>query len=555
MVKKYNFNIRLEELQRIASEWYLSCIFVHAPHFTIHGQDHSLAMESHLNEFLTSNNIELNEYEEFLLKAAIWLHDIGMIKRNDVEEDLNETRKNHHIRSQEIIDSNYGRTVFHLDPYESHIIGVLSYLHRKSVNIQLVSGWYDDCKTTLTYISSDRTPAKFDIQVDKLSMLLRLLDACDRSHLRSFSPEALELAKLPEAAKYHWAHYLISSVDFKRNKIIINSIVPPAEDGKSSKEENIINDLIINDIKREIDSLDWVLKSYNLSSLDVVHKPNRKGTTIIPPEVYEKYLNYRDALRKEGEFGAKDFAHGYTLRSLEKSICVYKNRHTIIDAVSDLVVSGEEGITRIAHAFGVDDSSPPEFKFHNLDILKGIPLTNRFNNQCIFADILNCYGNTEPKATIIEENEVIGDPFKYKQFYLEFSPKLQKDARIKYGFGFSSPDYFLVDEADRILQSSHFIRVPTTSFMLNLKLEKGIIIKELNFIITDINSKILIEKELNIPSENIPPTVIYDGFEGECSYSRENGLYYDTHKFKVTNPQIHRSIKTKFKVDIMERTS
>lgn len=555
MVKKYNFNIRLEELQRIATEWYLDCIFVHSPHFTIHGQDHSLAMESYLNEFLTSNNIELNEYENFLLKAAIWLHDIGMLKRKDVDEDPNEIRKNHHKRSQEIIDSSNGKAIFHLDPHESHIIGVLAYLHRKSVNIQLLNDWYEDCKVTLTYNSSNRIPTKFDIQIDKLAMILRLLDACDRSHMRSFSPEALELAKIPEAAKYHWAHYLISSVKFNKNKIIINSIVPPAEDGKSSKEENIINDLIINDIKREIDSLEWVLKSNNLSSLDVIHKPTRKGTTLIPSEVYEKYLNYRDALRKEGELGARDFAHGYTLRSLDKSVCIYKNRHCIIDIVSDLVVYGEEGITRIAHAFGVDDSSPSEFKFHNLDIIKEVPVTDRFNNQCVFADILNCYGNSEPEANIIEENEVIGNPFKYKQFYLEFSPKLQKDAHIKYGIGLSSPDYFLVDETDRFLQSSHFIRVPTTSFALNLKFEKGLTVKYLNFIVADINNKILIEKELNMPSRNIPTTIIHDGFEGECSYSRENSLYYDTYKFKISNPQIHRSIKMKFKVDIMERTS
>ncbi len=91
--------------------------------------------------------------------------------------------------------------------------------------------------------------------------------------------------------------------------------------------------------------------------------------------------------------------------------------------------------------------------------------------------------------------------------------------------------------------------------MLFLKFEKGVIVKDLFFIIEDIDNKILIEKELNVPSMNIPSTMIYDGFEGEISYSRENGIYYDIHKFMVNNPQTYRSIKAKFRVDIMGRTS
>ena len=56
MKKGYDFDTRLGELKRIVTEKYLNSIFVHAPHFTLHGKDHSLAMESYLTEFLTISN-------------------------------------------------------------------------------------------------------------------------------------------------------------------------------------------------------------------------------------------------------------------------------------------------------------------------------------------------------------------------------------------------------------------------------------------------------------------------------------------------------------------
>ena len=264
MTSKYDFDIRLNELRRVAKNKYLDCIFIHAPHFTIHGSQHSSTMESNLDIFLQVNDMVLTEYEDFILRCAIWLHDIGMIKR-EIGEDISDVRKYHNKKSQDMIDGDEGRKIFNLNGHESFLIGIISYLHRKSADIRLIEKWVgSECVYKIDYINNENLTEKFNIHCDKLAMLLRLLDACDRSHIRSFDPDALQSANIPEAGKYHWAHHLISSVDLVKNKIIINSMVPPLEGNVSSKEENIITDLIINDMKREIDSLDWVLKKFKL---------------------------------------------------------------------------------------------------------------------------------------------------------------------------------------------------------------------------------------------------------------------------------------------------
>ena len=538
-----DFGTRIKELKRIVNEKYLSCIFIHAPHFTIHGNQHSSTMEQNLNLFLEANNIKLNKYEDYLLRCAIWLHDIGMIKREG-DEKLEDVRNSHHRKSQAIINCDEGRSMFHLNHHESFIVGVLSYLHRKSVDIRLINEWIkDNCVYTLDFKNNDLCE-KFTIRVDLLAMLLRILDACDRSHIRSFDPEALKQANIPEAGKYHWAHYLISSVDFKKNKIIINSIVPPLEDNKSSTEENIITDLVINDMKKEIDSLDWVLRRYDFS-FKIEHNPVRQGTSFIPGDIYDEYINYRNALKKGDEFGE------YTLRSLEKTVCIYKNGHSIIDLICDLVVTDEKGLSRIYHVFAADDS-PPDFQFSNFDLIREVPITERFQQQAIFFNVINSYGKTKPNVNLIEESDFIGDPFRYKEFYLNFSSKLNKNTKLKYGIGYSSPKFINLTNPDKYLYSAHFLRFRTNTFVKNIKIERGLKITNLNFSIHNINNEPIVEEILDVDRDKIQSVTIYDGSEGVCLYSRENTLYYDVHRFEMSDLSENRKVGLKFKVVDME---
>ena len=85
--------------------------------------------------------------------------------------------------------------------------------------------------------------------------------------------------------------------------------------------------------------------------------------------------------------------------------------------------------------------------------------------------------------------------------------------------------------------------------LFNIKFEIGLVVKELYFLIHDINNKCLFKNDLDISKKNEPLIILNDTLEGECSYSRELDLYYDSHKFKIDNPQISRLVTIKFKVE------
>lgn len=543
MAHSYDFKERLVGLRKNSSKL-IKFNFVHAPHYTLHGVEHSEAMEDYLDSFLLSNNLKLNDYEDFLLRAAIWLHDIGMMKKESVAEDINEVRKNHHMRSKGLIDSDWGRAKFSLSNFESGIIGYLAFFHRKSVDIRKLCEYYKDCKTKIIYKKKGGSNENFEICVDKLAMILRLLDTCDRCYMRSFDQDVITMSQIPEAAKYHWAHLLINSVDFDKNKIIINSTVPPlTDDHQSSTEENLIIDLVINDIKKEIDSLEWALIKYKLYPFDVEHIPNRIGSSLVPKIILDDYLISRNT------FTASE-PPNYFLRSLDKNICVYRNGHVIDDMINDLIVTGEAGIKSIKHAFysDVEDGNPDSFRFRNFDLAKETPITDRFNKQSIFAHHINDYEDKSINIKLREESMVIGDPFKYREFYVDFPKELTKGTCLKYGIGISSPNYFVLDNPSKPLFETQFIKVPTTVFTFNLKLERGVSIKELNLEILSQNNISLLSKKLDISNANIYPYVLFDNIKGKCLYSRENGLYYDTHRFIINNVQTNRLIGTKFKV-------
>ncbi|MCK4798478.1 MAG: hypothetical protein KAT05_13945 [Spirochaetes bacterium] len=541
MGNDYDFDERLIGLRKNAGKL-LKFNFIHAPHFTLHGNEHSTTMEGYLDDFVKENNLTLNKYEDFLLRAAIWLHDLGMMHKESTDEDTNEVRKRHHKKSKSLIDSDYGRNKFSLNNFESAIIGHLAILHRKSVDIRNSCKYYKDCTTKLAYKNNAGNNSNFVIHIDKLGMILRLLDTCDRCYMRSFDPDVIELANIPEAAKYHYAHLCINSVEFKKCKIIINSQVPPYVDNDtSSTEENLVTDLVINDIKKEVDSLEWALTKYNLNPFDVEHIPNRIGQPLVPPPILDEYLLSRNTFSTSEN-------PDYSIRSLDKTFCIFKNGHTIIDFVSDVVVNGEKGLKSIRHGFLADEGNPKDFRFRNFDLAKEIPFTKRFDEQSVFAYLIDNYGDNSINLTLKEENAIIGDPFKYREFDVDFSKQINKGTRLKYGIGLSSPNYLVLDNPDKSLNSSHFIKVPTTIFTLNLKFERGLIIDDLKLNIRDQNNQPIYTQDLVLPNVNIHPNVIFDTLEGKCTYSRENGLYYDTHRFNIHNVQTNRLIEANFKV-------
>ncbi|MGD9978846.1 MAG: hypothetical protein AB7S54_13045, partial [Bacteroidales bacterium] len=118
--------------------------------FTIHGREHSLALENNLycliptpyesksdNSEFCSNNYEfkgrevLTESERFFLIISAWLHDLGMIKFSDKDKELSDEqiRDNHHSRSEKYIVNNFSK--LQISEGEASLLGIMAYYHRR----------------------------------------------------------------------------------------------------------------------------------------------------------------------------------------------------------------------------------------------------------------------------------------------------------------------------------------------------------------------------------------------------------------------------------------
>ena len=71
----------------------------------------------------------LNQYEIFVLCSAVWLHDIGMLMKEE-GEDHESVRKVHHIRSEEFIKKNREKLLL-TDDNLYIPVGLVSKGHRK----------------------------------------------------------------------------------------------------------------------------------------------------------------------------------------------------------------------------------------------------------------------------------------------------------------------------------------------------------------------------------------------------------------------------------------
>ncbi len=516
---------RLDEIKEKSKKFFLRCIFIHAPHYTDHSEVHCKNIERHLENFLQANpQITLNDYEDFLLKCAIWLHDVGMVRRKDEKEDLEETRKNHHIRSKEIIDSEEGRRIFGLDPDESNIVGTISFLHARKEDI---------CKEVERHaiegiLDAMKDGKDFKIDLKKLSMLLRLLDACDREYTRAYDINTmLEQARLPEPAMYHWAHSRITSVRFNANTIELHSLVPPPAEGETKPiEETMIDTLITNSIGREIDSLGPVLEKYGLKDLNVRQVPRKTATDCAPQAVIEQYRN----LVHSSKFLP---VPGFINRSIKKSTCIFKSAHAIVDITCDILVTSETGVNEIVHSFFADESAIPTFKFIDLRAMQKEPIENRWRSFW-FDDKIFEHNTGGELSLDVAEQEGIESPLKAKFIKLIFSRTLEKGSKIKYGTAYSAPGLFDVSNPDKIMASSLFIPRETNEIFITLKIENGLIARNLELIVSDASGTERIRKEINEQG------IFLNNEEGEFTYCTKNSFYYTEYNFKIKYPQRDR---------------
>lgn len=202
LIKDENLTRTLEAIRKYVKVNLLRFWQIHAPHFVDHGESHCESIESLLSRIIPDSiKDNLSEYEIFLLLCGVWLHDIGMLSKEENETD-EQVRENHHERSRTLIRKNLPE--IELTDDERYIVGEIAFFHRKIVDINLATEIYE------TQVDSKL----LKVRVKLLCALVRLADGCEIAHSRS-SRKLLNIASINEEAKFHHEIQLhVSAIDF-----------------------------------------------------------------------------------------------------------------------------------------------------------------------------------------------------------------------------------------------------------------------------------------------------------------------------------------------------
>lgn len=203
--------------------------------FTDHGIAHSERMLNCLNKFVENCKQEkqLNEYECFVLVAAIYLHDIGIQETNDLvlqnfaqqyelkyDTSINKesfVRNNHHLISTFLIYEDIKNEKKELAYVGDPELGRYIALVVKSHGIDFSK----DTQNYKKYIYQNT-----HVRIDILSILLCLADCfdCDK---RRIDPSKFKYTELPNISRIHWLkHLYVRGINFDNNVITISYSFP-----------------------------------------------------------------------------------------------------------------------------------------------------------------------------------------------------------------------------------------------------------------------------------------------------------------------------------------
>ncbi|MEM2914238.1 MAG: HD domain-containing protein [Candidatus Bathyarchaeia archaeon] len=137
---------KLEKIRKIV-EPILDKIKETFPEYTVHDIRHSNEVIKNFDLIIPKDLQEkMYPYEKFFLLAAAILHDIGMVKFPDLrEQDKEEIRVNHHIRSEEYIEKHWEELGFD-DPHQAKIVGRICKGHREDDDELRVKEKYDPAR-------------------------------------------------------------------------------------------------------------------------------------------------------------------------------------------------------------------------------------------------------------------------------------------------------------------------------------------------------------------------------------------------------------------------
>ena len=235
------------------------------PTYTNHEVTHLKHVEEYADR-IVPNEIknELNINEVFFLLCSIWLHDMGMIFkdnelelfRSKTEEERNtfavNIRESHNIRSETYINENNEK--LGLNWHEAEIIGKIAKGHRQ-IDLHEVND--DDYKGS-------------NIRVSFLSAILRLADECHVDNTRESALSEIGIDKKTIHDFYN-SHEKIDNVRFNHEKgnILISCKLMNRDD------LSLIND-IETKIQNELDGISDIFMEYglNLTNVELDHHSN-----------------------------------------------------------------------------------------------------------------------------------------------------------------------------------------------------------------------------------------------------------------------------------------
>lgn len=276
---------QMPDLQAVASEQH---------YFNDHGFDHIQRVESRLGALDKLLAYPLNEKEAFILLVATYVHDISMFVGRRENEDPEDTRREHHNRSVEVVQKWKNENKLDLSENELLIITYVILAHRKQTNLE------DLPETQLL--------GNTNIRTQLLGALLRIADACDCDQSRA--PRVIFdilYQQIPENSKPYWrAHFPVTGVSFdpRRSSVIIS--INFGQDLKGKIEKSRFGKLLKNEIELELESVDHVFLYNNIPLTRVEIKDFVHGNwidfSLIPK--YETYVkvNLKSGSDKIDEF-------------------------------------------------------------------------------------------------------------------------------------------------------------------------------------------------------------------------------------------------------------
>lgn len=228
------------------------------PTYTNHDVTHLKHVENYADRIIPNEiKSELNIDEVFFLLCGIWLHDMGMIfKDNELElfrsktEDERDTfvvniRESHNIRSETFIKEN--KEKLGLNWHEAEIIGKIAKGHRKIDLHDVVDDDYEGS----------------NIRISFLSAILRLADECHVDKTRESALSEIGIDKKTIHDFYN-SHEKIDYVrfDFEEGNILISCEL------KNRNDLNLING-IKSKIQDELDGISDILEVYGVNLTNI----------------------------------------------------------------------------------------------------------------------------------------------------------------------------------------------------------------------------------------------------------------------------------------------